>query len=674
MKLIIRLLAIAILAGGHAVDAGAQAVQPAADLGRVSIEDLMNIQVTSASRKEQRLGEVPAAVFVLTREDIRRSGSTTVPDVLRLVPGVQVAQMNANKWAVSVRGFNGVYSNKLLVLVDGRSVYNRVFSGVLWDAEDLVLDDIDRIEVTRGPGGALWGANAVNGVINIVTRSAADTSGALVRVGGGTSGSAQGLARYGGSFGRVAYRVYSQWTDLGDSLLAPGVSGNDNLRRTTAGFRSDWTAGAHTFMLQGRATRGSARELWLNFDPTPAANRPALVDDPTVMTGGMLLARWTHVQAGGASLQVQSTLDLDHRNEPPGDYHRQTGDVDVQYHTSIGARHDLVAGAGYRLNHEGFAGRHGFSLTPQASTGALFNAFAQDEIAMAGDRLHLSLGARVDRDGLAGWGVLPTAQVTWDVVPKRQHLWAKTARTLRTPALTDRGIRIDFAPIADPASPLPIRPSIFGNPDARTEEFADVETGYRVEIGSAATVSVTGFIGRYHHLQTSEPLAPAVLFGAAGPYLSVPVRFDNLGGADTKGLEIDAHWAPVKWWRLGAGYTAFKLVPHPYPSSHDAGFAVYDGAAPSQQWQAQSGLSLGRRLEIDAALFHVGALEGMLVPAYTRADARLESRLTGAWSAVVAGQNLLGRSHQEFTGVSINAATRVPRSVRLQLTWRFPGR
>jgi iron complex outermembrane receptor protein len=672
MKTRIRLLVLTLLAGGLAVEAAAQAKKPAADLARVSIEDLMNMEITSASRKEQRLGEIAAAVYVITQDDIRRSGMTTVPDLLRLVPGVQVAQVSGGKWAVSVRGFNQVYSNKLLVLVDGRSVYNRMFSGVLWDAEDLALDDIDRIEVIRGPGGAAWGANAVNGVINIVTRAAADTSGALVRLGGGTSGAAQAVARYGGSAGGVAYRVYSQWTTPGETLLAPQVGAGDNLRRATVGFRSDWTGGVRTLTVEGRATRGGAKALWINFDPTLAPDRLHVIDTASEMNGGMVRARWTDKRESGATLQIQTAFDVDHRDEPVGDYRRRMGDVDLQYHTAVGARHDLVAGAGYRVNYERFDGLNGYSLTPVASTAKVFNVFAQDEVALVGDRLHVTLGARVERDDLAGWGLLPTAAVRWALVPERQYLWAKTSRALRTPSLADRGIRLDLPPLPDPG-PLPIRPSTFGNPEARAEEFVDAEAGYRAEIGSVAAVAVTGFFGRYEHLSSQEPQSPVVVMGPTGPYVSVPVTFRNLRAANTTGLEIDGQWAPAPWWRLGAGYSAFRLRSRLDAASHDPNGAQYDGDAPGHQWHVRSSLSLGRA-EVDTTVSHVGALGRLGVKAYTRADARFEWKVTGSLSAAVIGQNLVEPAHAEFSGDRSWVTTTVPRSVRLQLTWRVAGR
>ena len=246
------------------------AQSPGPNLSQLSIEDLLNIEITSASRKEQRASDVAAAVFVITHDDIHRSGMTTIPDLLRQVPGVQVAQINSNKWAVSVRGFNGLYANKLLVLIDGRSVYNRIFSGVFWDAEDLMLDDVERIEVIRGPSAALWGANAVNGVINIITKTTADTLGGLVRVDGGRAGE-QGAARYGGTLGAARYRLYAQWTGRNESLMAPGTRADDASHRVTTGFRADWATQPGAFTLEGAFTTGQARALWPNLDPQTAA-------------------------------------------------------------------------------------------------------------------------------------------------------------------------------------------------------------------------------------------------------------------------------------------------------------------------------------------------------------------------------------------------------------------
>jgi iron complex outermembrane receptor protein len=639
------------------------------DLSQVSIEDLMNIEITSASRKEQRAGDVAGAVFVITHDDIRRSGMSTLPDVLRLAPGVEVAQINSNKWAVSIRGFNALYANKLLVLIDGRSVYNRIFSGVFWNVEDVVLDDIDRIEVIRGPGAAIWGANAVNGVINIITKTTADTQGGLVRADGGRSGE-QGVARYGGTLGTASYRLYSQWTGRDQSLIAPGTGADDRSHSTTTGFRIDSAPRPDAFTLEGDFTAGQARALWPNLNPQTAAAQP-VANDPSDARGGHLLGRWTHTGAGGGSLQIQSYMDVARQQEPVGDYDRQAFDVDVQYHTAFGAHQDLVAGAGYRFIDEGFNGRVGFSLTPAESHSSLSTAFLEDEIELFRNRLAVTLGSQLqyDSDAGVGVGVQPTARAMWKGLP-HQRLWAATSRALRTPSLYERGIRVDFPPVGS-ANGLPLLVSVVGNPAEVTENFVDAEAGYRLEIGTAASIDITGFAGRYEHLQTEELTAPIVQF-VPSPQIQATSQFGNQLAATTRGLEIAGYWTPVPVWRLDGSYTAFHVTPQLAAASTDPIAAQTDASAPRTQWQLRSALSPFPRATFNVAIYHVGPLEQMHVDAYTRADISAEWRFTSRLSAMAIGQNLLTPAHAEFaTSGSLLLATQVPRSVNLRLRWTF---
>ena len=637
------------------------------NLASASLEDLMNIEITSASRKEERAADVAAAVYVITQADIQRSGMTALPDLLRLVPGVDVAQINSNNWAVSVRGFNSLYANKLLVLVDGRSLYNRIFSGVLWNTEDLMLDDVERIEVIRGPGAAVWGANAVNGVINIVTKSSADTRGGLVRVDGGSFQS-QGAARYGGTLGSGAYRVYSQWTGNDTSLTAPGLHANDASHSLTTGFRTDWSKQPGTFIVEGSFTAGQARVLWPNLDPQTVRLDP-IADTPSDTQGGHLLGRWTRSEANGASLQVQSFLEIASRQEPVGDYDRHLVGVDTQYHRSLSARHDLVAGAGFRWVDEKFAGHTGFALNPAEGVSRLVTAFAQDEVHLAGNRVSVMLGAQIQHDTDIGTDVQPTARVLWRVTDG-QRLWAAASRAVRTPSLEERGISIDYPPVAGPGN-LPLIITSRGNPSARTENFVDAEGGYRLEIGRAASVDATGFTGRYHNLATQEPTAPVFAL-APSPHVTAGVEIGNLLEADTRGVEVASHWSPVAVWRVDGSYTFFRIYPHPATASLDPRSAAYDGNAPRHQWQLRSGFSIGRRGTLDAMLLHVGPLEQTGISAYTRADVRTEWRLTERLSAIAVGQNLLDAAHFEIAGSgTFLMATQIPRSVSVRLRWVF---
>jgi iron complex outermembrane receptor protein len=644
------------------------------DLATVTLEDLMNIEITSASRKEQRAEDVPAAVYVITREDIRRSGMKSVPELLRLVPGVQVAQINANKWAVSVRGFNNLQSNKLLVLVDGRSIYNPLFASVLWDTEDLMLEDVDRIEVIRGAGGAVWGANAVNGVINIITRSAADTPGLLVRAGGGTFDRSDVAVRYGGTSGRGAYRTYAQISTHGNSALSSQTDANDHWRSATSGFRGDWSTGVDAFMLQGGVAAGEERPLWLDLDP--ALNAQTNHDGVSQTQVADALGRWTHTRSTGATLQLQSFVDVEHRHEAIGTYQRRTLDLDAVYHMAIGGRNDLVAGGGYRYIYETMGGGFGYSFTPDRAHEHLLNVFAQDAIALAGKRLELTLGAKFEQDTGIGLSLQPTARLMWHLMPA-QHLWGAVSRAVRTPSLVDRGVHIDLPPVIQPAQPgdptsgFPIAVTVLGNPAVQNERLINTEAGYRIDIGSRAAIDVAAFIGRYQGIQTAEPGAPSVAFVGGRPVIAVSTLTANLLDADTRGVEISGRARLASAWQLDGSLSTFHYTRHLDPASHDPLAAAADGDAPAYQWRGHSAMSFGSRAQADLLVFYVGSLGRLAIPAYTRADARFEWKVTSRLSATIQGQNMFSAAHPEFLmDLTTIVSTQMPRSARFGLTWR----
>jgi iron complex outermembrane receptor protein len=560
-----------------------------------------------------------------------------------------------------------LYANKLLVLVDGRSVYNQVFSGVIWDAQNLMLDDVDRIEVIRGPGAATWGANAVNAVINIVSKAAADTQGGLVRVEGGRFGE-QAAVRYGGTIGSARYRVYSEWTGRDQSLVGPGTRANDASDHITTGFRSDWARPADAFMLDAAFSAGQVRALWLNLEPRTAAREP-ITNQPTDIRNAHLVGRWTHTRPNGASLQIQSFVDAAARREPVGDYHRHAFDVDTQYHTAVGARHDLVAGAGYRFVNESFRGRVGLSLDQPNQGSSLLTAFVADDIAVLKDRLTVTFGGQVQHDSVSGAGVQPTARAMWKGLP-RQRLWAAASRALRTPSLQERGIRLDYPPVPTPSG-LPLVVSVLGNPAAETETFVDAEAGYRLEIGTSAWVIATGFAGHYDHLFTNEP-APSIVTFVPSPRILVTSQFGNNLEATTRGFEVAGHWTPVSAWHLDGSYTGFHLTPHLAAASQDPAAASNDGNVPRTQWQLRSAFSPLARVTLGVAIFHVGALERLQVAAYTRTDMNAEWHVSRRVSVMAIGQNVFEAAHAEFaTGPSLLSATQVARSASVRLRWAF---
>ena len=375
----------------------------------------MNIEITSVSHKEQRAVDVAAAVDVITQEDIRRSGMTTVPELLRLVPGVQVAQINSNKWAVTVRGFNNLFADKLLVLVDGRTVYDRLNSGLFWESVDIPLDQIERIEVVRGPGGATWGANAVNGVINIVTKSAAALPGLRGQRGRRhVRRGARGRALWRDARRRRIPRVFAGVGAVGIADRCDDAGRRPLAEPDVTEFRLDWTGGADALMVEGGATLQKAARVVASAVRTGAGRQAGIESTWAYTEEYSVLGRWTRRRDTGAALEVQSSVDFRHNEDGPSP--SQTNfDLDAQYHTALGSRHDVVAGAGYRLVDERVPGCFTFSITPGQVVNHVFKLFAQDEIAL-GRRVHLTLGTKVERDTYAGWAVQPTARVMWRFV------------------------------------------------------------------------------------------------------------------------------------------------------------------------------------------------------------------------------------------------------------------
>ena len=371
------------LCSGLAIPSAAQTTDPR-DLTQFSLEDLMNVQVTSVSKKDQRLAKAGAAVFVITQEDIRRSGATNIPDLLRMVPGVDVARVDHSNWAISIRGFSDVYANKVLVLIDGRSVYHPIYSGVVWYAQDVPLEDIDRIEVIRGPGGTVWGANAMNGVINIITKSAAATLGGILTAGAGSGYQIEGLVQYGGKAGQNgAYRVYGRYSHVGDSDTATFAQPNDSRHLVEGGFRSDWNLSSRNLLtVQGKYHQVDGGETLTGVldrvPPVMGTFFDSMADD-----GGNLLARWTHTFMNGSDVSLQAYFDQSHVAGNGVRDRESIGNIDFQHHLSIGSRNDVVWGLGYRSAANRFQGNGLTSLNPLQRTDSLYSAFVQDEITLA---------------------------------------------------------------------------------------------------------------------------------------------------------------------------------------------------------------------------------------------------------------------------------------------------
>ncbi len=476
------------------------------DLTEFSLEDLMNVQVTSVSKKEQKLAKTGAAIFVITQEDIRRSGSTSIPDLLRMVPGVDVARVDHSNWAVSIRGFNGVYANKVLVLIDGRSVYHPAFSGVLWYAQNVPLEDIDRIEVIRGPGGTVWGANAMNGVINIITKSASATPGGMIVGGGGSKDQADALVQFGGKAGTHGdYRVFARYSNLGRSDPASTAPAADSRHLDQGGFRADLNLSARDqLMVQGEVHFADGEETLTGLLPqTPTVTgtfAAPLGDD-----GEHILGRWTHTFLKGSDMSVEAYFDKSHDLSNGLNDWVSTGNIDFEHHLSLGSRNDVVWGLGLRTSANRFAGNSLVTMNPLERTDSLYAAFVQDEITLT-KTLSLTLGSKFEHNSYTGYENEPSAQLVW-APNSRTTVWASAAKAIRQPSNTDSGLQAvaAFVPLSAGAFALV---TISGNPTVKVEQIRDFEAGYRAQINRRLSLDVTGFLSYYQHLQTSEPQTP----------------------------------------------------------------------------------------------------------------------------------------------------------------------
>ena len=630
------------------------------DLAEMSIEDLLNIQITSAARKEQPASGVAAAIYVITQSDIRLSGLTTLPELFRLVPGMQVARITSSDWAVSIRGFNNNVSNKMLVLVDGRTIYNRAYTGVVWSADEMMIDDIERIEVIRGPGGAVWGANAVNGVINIITKSSAATQGAFVRVGTGTFDGQSIAARYGGAIGGATYRVSSQLLDHAESFITPGTRAGDHWRSVSSSGRLDWTDHAEAYMLEGSYIAARIR--------TPQSIGGVV---PADTDHASALGRWTHTYGAGASLKLQSFFSLNHRQaatDPLPDSEK-IADVDILYSRRIDARHHVVVGGGYRYASDEVNAIYFYSVDPSSSSGTISNAFAQDEIGLTRS-LRLVVGSKFEHDSSSGWNVQPTGRVIWALGSSGQHLWAAASRAVRTPAPFDVGFlaRLPLPPAPDGT---PLVAGFFGNPAYRNERLMDVEAGHRISLGSQASLEIAAFKGRYDALASLHPLTPIVEATPAPPHVLVPLQFSNGLDASTRGIEVNGRWKPFGQVNLAGSYSYLRIVSHLDPATGDLPAPqIADDFSPEHQWHLRASAPLGARGELSGLLTRVGRIDSLAIPAAIRADLRLEAALTRRLSVVAGGQNLLRSRHIEGASSPFIAATLIPRSGSISLVWK----
>ncbi|HEY6837554.1 MAG TPA: TonB-dependent receptor [Geobacteraceae bacterium] len=673
------LLTLAAPAWGGTGPAPASA--ESSDLTDMSLEALMDINVTSVSRKSQKLANAAAAVFVITQEDIKRSGVTTIADALRLAPGVEVARMDSSKWAVSIRGFNGRYANKLLVLMDGRSLYTPFFSGVYWEVQDTPLEDIERIEVIRGPGAVLWGANAVNGVINITTKRADSTLGGFVSAGGGTRERGFGTARYGFVLGEATdLRLYAKYNNRDSGVDAAGNATHDDWNITRGGFRLDsHPTEADQFTLQGDYYDGKLEETYTLFLP-PTLTPPTVVDVTSGVSGGNLITRWKRTLSEKSSLSLQVYFDHYERQMFITAEKRNSVDLDFQHRFSLWGFQDVIWGAGYRYSQDEFDNTFTASFTPPSRDEHLYSAFLHDEITLVPERLALILGTRVERKDYSGFEVQPNGRLLWTPTP-RQTVWAAVSRAVRTPSRAEQTIQYRQGAVlvdAGGGQQIPLVARVTGSRSYRSEDLLAYELGYRCEPHPRISFDIAAFYNIYKHLRTltTGALIPP---SATEPFATQPAFTSNDMNAHTVGVELSSTWRPYDWWRLQATYSYLNIAAHldtPDPTIFNVterGNA--SGDSPRHQFSLRSGVDVGREVTFDLWLRGVDRLEFVdltSIPGYITLDTRLAWKPRPDLEIALVGQNLLHEHNQEFFPELINTvSSHVERGFYGKITWAF---
>ena len=631
----------------------------------MSLEQLGNIEVTTVSKEPEEVRQTPAAIFVITQEDIHRSGATSIPEVLRLAPGLDVARIDSNNWAVGVRGFNSEFSKSVLVLIDGRSVYTPLFAGVYWDVQNVMLEDIDRIEVIRGPGGTIWGSNAVNGVINIITKSTKVTHGALATAGGGNVDQGLGAFRYGGGNGNTFdYRIYGMGFTRGPQFHSDSQE-FDDWRMAQAGFRLDWSSTERdSITVQGDMYSGAAGKIVSvsAYSPPSITNIQQNAD----VSGGNLLGRWRHTLGARSDIQVQAYLDRTVRKTADFDEFRNTFDIDLIYHAALPHGHDLIWGAGARFSPSNaplvvptvvFA--------PARFTDKLYSGFLQDEMELVEDRFWLTIGSKFLHDVYSGFEFEPSARLLW--TPSHRHsLWTAVTRAVRTPARVDE--QLQFTALLLPSLPAFLR--LTGDGQFSSEQLLGYEAGYRGLLRDNLFFDLAYFYNSYDDLLSVEAHTPFVELDPPPFHVVLPVLERNGLKGSTTGFEMAPVWTPATWLRLKGSYSFLHMDVKNKPGSVDASSAKSaNGSSPEHQVACQALFNLPGNVELDASVRYVSSLPALTVPAYTTADLRLGWRPRTWLEFSITGQNLFQPSHPEF-GADQGPLVGIERAVYAKLTWR----
>jgi iron complex outermembrane receptor protein len=662
---------------------GVLLLQPAAaaieDFTSLSLEELMKVELTTAAKTPQTLMRTAAAAFVITQDDIRRSGATNIPQLLRMAPGIDVAQVSADTYAISARGFNGVYATKLLVLIDGRSVYTPLFSGVQWDLQDTMLEDIERIEVIRGPGGTLWGANAFSGVINIITKSAAETQGGLATAHGGNLKDG-GAIRYGGQIDASSfYRIWGKYDHHENDVKPSGVSANDHYDFGRSGFRYDAAPAPDLrVMVEGGATRGDEGQIFQRLRPAfPFAS--FLQPSTTTVSAGHLLGRATKSLGAGEQWQFQSYLDWTDRTVSIYREKRLTADLEAQ-HTSVPFEgHKLIWGLGYRATTDWTQGTFDIAFNPSRATEHLANLFVQDEIALVPDTLSLILGSKFEYTSWGGFDVQPNVRLIWNPTPQ-QAVWASVSRAVRTPSRAERDLRFNFNVLRPPFAAFPTLVTVLGNTGVVSEKIIAFETGYRWNPTPRVNLDIAGFYNLYTDLTTVNSLRPRLVGGLP----NLPVQFNNSASGHAYGVELATGWQATDWLTFRSAYTyQLTQLTRSAAGVTDTTSIAYQNSIPRNKVYSRASFNLSPTVALDLQARYVGKLNLSAanttlvtlpnVNSYVALDLRLGWHVTDRLLVELIGQNLNRSQHVEFQdfGPTRAAAAEIGRAALARVTVLF---
>ena len=651
------------------------------DYFNLSLEDLLSLEVTSVSKKKQSLNEVASAIFVITQEDIRRSGVTSIPEALRLAPGIQVARMDTNKWAITSRGFNHQFANKLLVMIDGRSVYTPSFSGVYWDVQDTLLEDIDRIEVIRGPGATIWGANAMNGVINIITKSAADTQGVLVSAGAGNEEKGFFSLRYGDALNEHSFaRAFIKLNERDSSWLSRSEEqGEDSWRSVRSGFRLDsdltesdqWTLQGDLYDVDNTQTT----DLWMNpYDPANAVYAPYYrrigIEDSVKSRGWNLLTRWDHQIDDSSNTSLQVYFDHAEHEEVLIDMEIDSFDVDFRHQFALSDKQELIWGLGFRLIDSRYDNSFSVAILPPSQSVSMTNIFVQDEIKLA-KNLQLTLGAKLERHENTGSALQPSMRLSW-AVDEASVFWSSISRAVRTPSAVEYGSRTvaNVIPAMPPFIPAPIVQYSLGDNSLTSEKLTAYEVGYRFQPQPTLSLDATLFYFDYDDIQTIRQIAPTPISD---------ITYSNGLTATSTGFEISVDWRVEEWWKLQGNYSTLDISVKKKDPNDLVNFTqnVYQESAPRHLLSVRSLMDLAHRTSLDFWLYYSSELKSTsfstpaTVDAYASFNARLAWRPSKNVQLSLVGRNLNQAHHTEFVGEHFLPTTEIERSIYASIRLDF---